>query len=365
MAKAPKVAIVHDWLVGGGAERVVQALHEMYPDAPIYTAFATKEWRDKLDGKVVTGYLQHLGFMRRAIPFLITHWFSHLNLSGYDLVISSSGNGGAKAVRVPEGTTHVCYCHAPTHYYWRHSKQYLENPGFGVLNPLARVVLRVLLKPLRAADLKASKRPDYYIANSTHTASEIKTYYDRESVVVTPPVDIARFKTTQPNQRHGFVTAGRLVPYKHVDIIVKACNALGLPLTVIGRGPALSSLQALAGPQVAILTDVSDQEMPELLASAEAFIFAAYEDFGITPVEAMACGTPVIAYQKGGALDYVVEGKSGAFFSQQSVKSLMQTIKDFKPGAYDPKAIIKHAEQFSTPQFKASFSHALKQLLGE
>lgn len=364
MAKAPRVAIVHDWLVGGGAERVVQSLHELYPDAPIYTSYSTKEWRDKLDGKVVTGWLQHLGFMRRTIPFLITWWFSRLDLSDYDVVISSSGNGGAKAVRVREGTTHICYCHTPTHYYWRHYQEYVTNPGFGVLNPLARVVLMLLLKPLRAWDLKASKRPDHYIANSSHIQNDIKKYYGRSSAVIHPPVAIERFEKVKSPERHGFITVGRLVPYKRVDLIIQACNELDAPLTVVGRGPELQNLQAIAGPTITFRTDVTDEEMPSVMASAKAFIFAAHEDFGITPVEAMACGTPVIAYKAGGALDYVVEGKTGSFFIEQSPNAIAAAIKKFSRQSFSGSETKKHAQQFSTEHFKAKMAKTLQQLIG-
>ncbi|HLZ14558.1 MAG TPA: glycosyltransferase, partial [Candidatus Saccharimonadales bacterium] len=204
-----KIAIVHDWLYGGGAERVVQELHRMYPEAPIYTSYCSDEWREKLDGKVVTGWLQYLGRIRKLIPFLRIWWFTRLDLSGYDLVISSSGNGEAKGVQVPKGTLHICYCHAPTHFYWRHYKQYLKNPGFGVFNPLVRLALRLLIGPLRAWDYKAAQRPDYFIANSTHTRDEIKTFYGRDAEVIQPPIDIARFLHAGTAKRQGFVTASR------------------------------------------------------------------------------------------------------------------------------------------------------------
>ncbi|HSX31895.1 MAG TPA: glycosyltransferase, partial [Candidatus Saccharimonadales bacterium] len=203
---AKNVAIVHDWLVGGGAERVVQELHKMYPDAPIYTSYATDEWKQRLDGKVVTGYLQHWPFskLRKYLTVLRIWWFGSLDLSAYDLVISSTGNGEAKGIRVPNGT-HVCYCHSPTHFYWRHYNQYLKNPGFGLFNPLVRVSLRLLVGPLRKWDLRASKRPDYFVANSTHIQKDIQTYYGRDSVVVHPPVDISRFTPAPAKDRKGFI----------------------------------------------------------------------------------------------------------------------------------------------------------------
>jgi glycosyltransferase involved in cell wall biosynthesis len=350
-----RVAIVHDWLIGGGAEQVVLELHRMFPDAPIYTSYCSNEWRQKLDGKVVTGILQRwpLSKLRKYIPPLRIWWFSRLDLSGYDLVISSAGNGEAKGIRVPEGTKHICYCHAPTHFYWRHYDKYLKHPGFGIFDPLARLGLRLLVRPLRKWDLKASQRPDGFIANSSHTKSEIKKYYDRDSVVIYPPVDTERFMSAAKNKdRHGFVTMGRLAPYKHTDIIVRACTELNLPLKVIGRGPELGRLKRLAGPSVTFLTDVSDTEMPDQLASAEAFLFAAYEDFGVAPVEAMATGTPVIAYKAGGALDYVEEGKTGEFFGEQTEESLIKVLEQFKHKRFSSESISGTTKEFSTEMFR-------------
>lgn len=351
-----KVAIVHDWLVGGGAERVVYELHQMFPDAPIYTSYCTDEWRKRLDNKVVTGFLQRWPFskLRKYVGVLRIWWFTHLDFSGYDLVISSSGNGEAKGIRTPKNVPHVCYCHAPTHYYWRHYDQYLKRPGFGVFDPLARLGLRILVGPLRKWDLRASKRPDFYIANSTHTQAEIKTYYGRDSVVIQPPIDIDRFAAKSDKQptRKGYVTAGRQTPYKKTDLIVAACTKLNLPLTVIGRGPEHDRLVAMAGPSVIFPENVSDEEMPKYMSSAKAFLFAAYEDFGVTPVEALASGTPVIAYRKGGALDYVVPGKTGVFFDEQSVESLVEAIGSFEKLSLKESAARAKAEEFSPQNFQ-------------
>lgn len=200
-----KVAIVHDWLVGGGAELVVEQLHELYPEAPIYTSYATREWRNRLDGMVRTGWLQPLGRLRKFIPLLRIWWFTHLDLSGYDLVISSSG-AEAKGIKVPMGTIHINYCHAPTHYYWSRYDEYMRRPGFGKLDWLARIGLRLLVAPLRKWDYAAAQRPDHIIANSRHIQSEIKKYYDRDSKVIHPPVYLERFQKPQNQKlkRNGF-----------------------------------------------------------------------------------------------------------------------------------------------------------------
>lgn len=367
MAKQPRVAIVHDWLVGGGAERVVLELHKLYPDAPIYTSYCTPEWRQKLDNKVVTGFLQKwpFGKLRKFLPVLRIWWFTHLDLSDFDIVISSSGNGEAFGVRTPKSTTHICYCHSPTHYYWRHYDAYLQSPGFGVFNPLARFGLRLLVGPLRAWDLKASKRPDYYIANSKHIQADIKTYYGRDSVVIHPPIDVERFMPTAPsaNARKGFVIAGRQVPQKRFELAILACNKLNLPLTVIGKGPEHAALKKIAGPTIAFAGYVPDSEMPGYFARAEAFIFPSYEDFGIVPIEAMAAGTPVIAFNAGGALDYVTEGKTGILFNEQSVASLCEALERFRAMSFDHQAISKSATSFSPEVFDTRFTQFITNVM--
>lgn len=357
-----KVAIVHDWLVGGGAERVVEALHKLYPEASIYTSYCSDEWRQRLDGKVVTGFLQHWPWskLRKYIGVLRIWWFARLDLRGYDVVISSTGNGEAKGITVPKGTTHICYCHSPVHYYWRRYDQYTREPGFGMFDPLARLGLRVLAGPLRRWDLQAAEGPDYFIANSTLIQGDIKKYYGRDSVVIFPPIAVERFNRHPAGgtKRHGFLTVGRQTPYKRTDIVVEACTRLNLPLTVIGRGPENGRLRKLAGPSVTFLITADDEAVASQMAQAEAFLFASLEDFGVTPVEALAAGTPVIAYKAGGALDYVQEGKTGAFFADQTVDSLCAALQRFRSeGAYDHHFIQQYAaEHFSPAVFNKSLT---------
>lgn len=364
-----RVAIVHDWLIGGGAERVVYELHRLYPEAPIYTSYCSDEWRRKLDGKVVTGYLQYWPFskLRKILQLARIQWFESLDFSGYDLVISSSGNGEAMGVKAGSkfhaGQTHICYCHTPTHFYWRHYDTYMANFGLGVFNPMARLSLRLLLKPLRKWDYQAAQRPDSIIANSTHIQADIKQYYDRDSTVIFPPVDVKRFQNPDrpaDATRHGFVTVGRQVPQKHTDIVVQACTKLNLPLTVIGRGPEHTSLVRLAGPSITFKAIANDEEVAQALASAEGFIFAALDDFGITPIEAMAAGTPVIAYQAGGALDYVEPAITGEFFGEQTAESLAAILTTFDATSYDAAAIRQRAERFSSQNFRQQIINVLK-----
>ncbi|HET9174696.1 MAG TPA: glycosyltransferase [Candidatus Saccharimonadales bacterium] len=361
MAEPKKVAIVCDWLLGtGGAERVVLELHRMYPEAPIYTSqydagskiWYGGEWFQEAD--VRTGWLQRLPkSLKKFLPVLRAWYFSHLDLSDYDLVISCSG-AEAKAAKTGPSTLHICYCHAPTHYYWSRYDEYLAHPGFGRLDFLARFGLKVLVEPLRRWDRSAGKNPDVMLTNSTHTQAMIKKYYRRESVVVAPPVDTARFKPTgTPEPRHGFVTAGRQTPYKRIDLAVAACSQLNVPLIVIGNGPEHQKLTKLAGRSVTFLTNVSDEDIVRHFQTAQAFIFPTnVEDFGITAVEAMAAGTPVIAYAKGGPLDYIVPNKTGLLYEKQTVESLVQTLESFNPARFDSQAIVGAAQAFSVSAFR-------------
>lgn len=343
-----KIAIVTDWIYGGGGERVVEEVHKLYPEAPIYTSYCSDEWRQRLDGKVITGYLQRAPFrqLRKFLPLLRQWWFRGLNLSEFDLVISITGNGEAKFARAKNGK-HISYCHTPVHFYWRHYNDYIKNPGF---RPkwLARLGLWLLVKPLRKRDYAAAQKVDYFIANSTHIKKDIKKFYGRDAATIFPPVDVKRFMDAkQPSKRSGFVTMGRQVPLKRTDIIVRACKQLGVSLTVIGNGPEHSRLVGMTGPTIHFKTDVSSEDMPAELASAEAFLFASFEDFGIAPVEALAAGTPVIAFKAGGALDYVVPGKTGEFFEKQTVESLVETLNSFESKKYKTEKLKATAKNFS------------------
>ncbi len=358
-----KVAIVHDWLIGGGAERVVLELHRMYPDAPIYTSYSTPEWRERLDNKVITGYLQCWPFskIRKFIPFLRIWWFSRLNLKGFDLIISSSG-AEAKGINPPKRTPHIAYIHAPTHYYWSRYDEYMKRPGFGALDPLARIGLKFLVRPLRRWDFKAAQKPDYIIANSSYTQTGIMQYYQRKSVVVHPPIETERFKDTNDTPRTGFVITGRQTPYKRVDLAVQACTLLGLPLTVVGDGPDNHRLRSMAGPSVTFTGYVSDNELVKLIANAEAFLFPGVDDFGIAPVEALAAGTPVIAYKAGGALDYITP-VTGTFFNEQTPESLAEALKAFNSANYTADDIKKVSETFSTNHFQKNITTAVNNVL--
>ena len=365
-----KAAIVCDWLLGtGGGERVVLELHHLYPKAPIYTSQydpAPKLWfGDKWfeDADVRTGWLQKLPkSLKKFLPVLRAWYFSRLDLSKYDLVISASG-AEAKFVKVREDAVYISYIHAPTHYYWSRYEDYLKNPGFGFFDPLARLGLKVLVGPMRRWDYKAAQRPDHLIANSNYTKEQIKKYYDRDSTVIHPPVDTERFKGhgKPAQERHGFVTAGRQTPYKKIDLAVEAATQLKVPLTVIGRGPEHRWLKKIAGRNVTFLTKVSDEEMPERIGGAKAFIFPGVDDFGIIAVEAMAAGTPVIAHKAGGALDYVNKS-TGVYFNEQTSESLAKAIDTFDKKSFSHSRIASQAEKFSPEVFQKSINDFITRL---
>ncbi len=362
-----RVAIVCDWLVGGGAEKVVLELHKMFPEAPIYASYASKGWRNKLDDKVKTGVLQYWPFskLRKYIPFLRILYFTTLKLKNYGIIISSSG-AEAKGVKTRENQTHIAYIHAPTHYYWGRYDEYLKNPGFGKFDWLARFGLKALIGPLRKWDYKAAQRADYIIANSTHTAVQIKKYYGRNASVIHPPIDTDRFaipteKHGLPNVRKGFVITGRQTPYKRVDLAVQACTDLNVPLIVIGNGPDHKKLEKIAGKTVTFLTKVTDRELPHYLQSAEAFIFPGVDDFGIAAVEALAAGTPVIAYKAGGALDYI-NTKTGIFFKSQTADALVDAIQESQTKKYSQEKIQAEAQRFSIHSFSKNLSEYIQDI---
>lgn len=354
--KTPKVAIVTDWLTNvGGAERVLLAIHEMYPDAPIYTSKYDKKGIDWFkDADVRTGWLQIFPTgMRRFLSPLRQLYFSHLNLKDYDLVISVTG-AEAKAVKAKK---HICYCHVPTQYYWQMYDDYIKNPGFGFLNPLARLGLRLFVKPLRKRDYIAAKSPDEIVTISRYAAEQIKKYYDRSSTIIHPPVNVEKFSKAknQKTSRHGFITTSRQVTWKRLDLAIKACLMTGDKLTIIGEGPEHENLKKLAGtsPLISFYPRMSQKDLETYLCQAEGYLFPSLEPFGIAPVEALATGCPVIAYGKGGALDYIKPGKNGLLFEPQTAEALADKIREFKTIKLATSAEIeKTAEPFSEEHFK-------------
>ncbi len=351
---SPKVAIVHDWLTNiAGAEKVVLALHKAFPDAPIYTSVHNSDKTPEFaNADIRTSFLQRIPLARtkhQLFPTLRTVAFESFDLSEYDVVISSASAEAKGVITRPE-TLHICYLHTPTRYYWSDYARYRQDTGFGLLSPLVRLVMPGLVEKMRLWDFAAAQRPDRFVANSTYVAQRTNKYYRRHADVIYPPVSTERFSIHQGPKR-GFVTLSRLVPYKKVDLAVQACTQLGLPLTVIGDGSEMERLKAMAGPTITFAGRLGDKEVARTIAESSAFIFCAEEDFGIVPLEAMACGVPVIAYGKGGALETVVDGKTGTFFTEQTVEALMEVLKTFDPAEYKAEEVKAHAERFNEQVF--------------
>lgn len=365
MAHKLKVALVHDWLVDfGGAERLLLALRALYPAAPIFTAFydATKLPQFQ-DAQIQTSYLQKIPFAKERHRFFLPFMpaaIEQFDLSAFDLVISSTSSGCAKGVLTSSKTTHICYCHNPSRVLWDRCQAYLKlhQPNF-----LLRKLLPRQLTKLRIWDRVAADRVDYFLANSNFVAQRIRKYYQREAEVIYPPVETAKFLPSGEPPRDYFLAIGRLVPYKRFDLIVAAANKLKLNLRVVGTGPELARLQALAGPTVRFLGQVSESLLRKMCAECQALIFPQVEDFGLTPVEVNASGRPVIAFAQGGACESLLPNKTGVFFPQQEVGSLVQAIEHLRKRHWNARVLAKQAARFDSRHFQAQISAFVERVM--
>ncbi len=347
------LAIVHDWLNQiGGAEDVLAQMHELYPRAPIYTSIYAPEKMPATmqDWDVRTTWMEKLpGIHDHHQPYLPFYplAFGGVDLSAYDVVLSNK-SGFCHGVKVRPDAKHIDYCLTPTRYVWM-PDAYLQREGFGKAVELG---VKPLTAWLRRWDYRAAQRVTHFVAISTEVQQRIRRYYHRESIIIFPPVDTHRFQPNgQPPERFFFVLS-RLIPYKRIDLAVRACNQAGCKLVVAGSGRDREALEAIAGPNISFLGRVSNEEAADLMARCQAFIFPGLEDFGITPLQAQAAGRPVIAYSAGGALDTVIPGVTGEFFAEQSVEALAAALADFDPGRYDPAACRANAERFSNERFR-------------
>lgn len=350
-----KVALVHDWLTNlGGGERVLAAFSEAYPDAPIYTSVYNPTDIDLFKkNNIRTSFLQNWPLAKKKhqlFPMLRTLAFESFDFSEYDVVLSSS-SAEAKGIITPTETIHISYIHTPTRYYWSGYEQYLQSPGLGVFSPVAKLVLPRVVSKMRRWDFAAAQRPNILIANSTTVQDRILKYYQRTSQVIAPPVDFDRFRQASAEPKDYYLVVSRLIPYKRVDLAVKACSELNKELVVVGNGTELKSLQKIAGPSVRFVENATDKAVTQYYMDCKAFIMTAYEDFGITPVEAMAAGRPVIAYGEGGAVDTIISGKTGLFYENQTIESLKKAIELFEQCSYSSRYIKDHAEKFSKKHF--------------
>ena len=360
-----RVAIVHDWLnQRGGAEVVLEALVEMYPQAPIYTSMYWPQAmpQEYCSWDIHTSFMNRLPFVKRYHqPFLPLYplAFEGFDFAGYDLVISNK-SGFCHGIITSPDTLHICYCLTPTRFLWDYPG-YVQREG---LRRLARLALPPFLNYLRVWDRAAADRADHFIAISRTVQRRIAKYYRRDSIVIQPPVDTSRYAPSDSHDDY-FLIVSRLIPYKRIDLAVRAFNELGLPLVVIGDGRDGDSLRALARSNIEFLGHVPDEKINDYFARCRAFIFPGQEDFGIAPVEAQAAGRPVIAYAAGGALDTVREGVTGAFFYDHTPEALIEVIQEFDETGYDPAVIRRHAERFDKRVFKESLSAFIEEKVAE
>ncbi len=351
-----KIALVHDFFTQfGGAERVLKVFSDMYPDAPIYVLAKDQKLVDEfLPGrKVIPSFLQDWPGMPKTFKYYLSFLpkaIESFDLSGFDVVLSDS-SAYAKGVITKPPTKHVCYLHSPTRYLTSDKDEYIANAPIP-FPVLGRPVVKMIIKGLQKWDLQASKRPDVMIANSNYIAERTQKYYGRTpDEVIFPPVDTEKFKIAAQISDYWLVL-GRNEPYKRTDLAIKAANELGLKLKVVGGGTKIKELQEIAGPTIEFLGRVTDNELADLYAHAIGLIFPPKEDAGITPLEAMASGRPVVAYGEGGALESIKPGASGEFFAEQTVESLVSVLKNFDHTKYDPQKIREHAMRFDVEQFK-------------
>lgn len=349
------VAFVHDWLVTlGGADRVLLALHRVFPRAPVFTSLYTPKQLPEdfrfMDVRTswlqrVPGALEHHRWLIPLMPLAVRSF----DLREYDLVISSS-HSCAKAARVREGALHICYCHTPMRYAWDRRGDYLN-----AFSAWARPIASTALSFLQGWDVRTAHDVHHFVANSEFVAGRIRAYYQRAATVIHPPVDVSFFtpgNDAQPNGDQFFLLVSRLVPYKRVELAIDAFNRLGRRLVIVGDGPEARRLKAMAGATIQFAGTVSDAALRGYYRRCSALIFPGIEDFGLTPVEAQACGRPVIAYGEGGVLESVRDGVTGLFFRDPTPQSLVEAVREFERRRFDQDEIRRHAETFSSQRFE-------------
>jgi len=346
-----KVAIVADWLTSrGGAEKVVEAFAEIFPKAPIYTSIIDESKFPKLAKRTIGSFLNKYPWAKKKYRMYLP-WmpqaFESFDLSEYDVVLSSA-HSCAKGIITSTDTLHISYCHSPMRYAWDGSHEYIDKyPWPSILKRLGKMYL----SKLRMWDRLAADRVDVFVGNSNYIKNRIKKYYKSDAAVIYPFVIEDRFNISE-NEDDYYLASGRLIQYKRFDLVVDAFNENGKKLVVLGTGQMLEELKKRAKPNIEFRGYVSNKELATRFSEAKALIFPQIEDFGIIPLEAMASGTPVIAFAKGGALETVVDKKTGMFFDKQTPESLNKAIKKFEKMKFDKKEIRKHALKFSKSRFK-------------
>lgn len=361
-----KVALVHDFLIqDGGAERTILALHELYPEAPIFTLFHDPEQAHPSfkQLRIEPSSLNRLPFAPRHYQWylpLMAPTIEHLDLNQFDLIISSSSSF-AKGVIAPPGALHICYCHTPTRFLWQERVGYLNE----LQRPkLIKWFLPAYLHHLRQWDRMAAERPDVFVTNSLTSQARIRRYYHRDATVIHPPVDIQHIPLSLHPGSY-WLAGGRLVSYKRFDLVVRAFTKLNLPLKIYGEGPEWSRLKRLAGSRTEFLGHVDEKTKIELYQHAIGYLHPQLEDFGITAVEAMAAGKPVIAYGKGGAMETVIPGVTGQYFHVQCWEDIANAVIRFDPSIYHRERIRQHAEQFSKIRFQEQMKTFIQETLAQ
>ncbi|MDP1620119.1 MAG: glycosyltransferase [Candidatus Moranbacteria bacterium] len=349
-----KIALVHDYLVQvGGAEKVLECFTEVFPDAPIHTlVYDKKLMHGFFEGKDIrTSFLQNIPFSRkkhRVFPQFMPMAIEQFDFSGYDVVLSDSSSFAKGIITGPE-TLHICYIHTPMRFAWDDCQKYTEDFYFP---SIIKRFIPLVMNYVRIWDRVSADRPDKIIANSKFIARRIKKYYKRDSIVLNPPIDIARFYASE-NHGDYFLLVGRFMAYKKLDLVVQAFNRTGLQLKIIGRGPEYQKLKEMAKGNIEFLGRVSDEELPGYYARCRAFIFPQEEDFGIVAIEAMASGRPIIAFRGGDIPEHIEEGKTGLFFEEQTAQAIIEAVGKFNDADYDPAYIRGQAEKFDKSLFKA------------
>lgn len=361
MIENKKVAITHDHLFQiGGAENVLLQFHKMFPESPIYTLICNRRSKEFLKGcNIITSSIQKIPgatkFFKWFLIFMPKAWES-FDLSKYDIILSST-SAFAKGINKPKNAVHFCYCHTPTRYLWSDMKEYVDDlkaPKF------IKFFLINVLEKMKHWDFKKAQEVDYFIANSKFVSDRIKKYYKRDSKIIYPPVDTEKCYSDSKKEDY-YVIVSRLRPYKKVDLAIKAFNQLKLPLKIIGGGEYIDYLKSISKSNIEFLGEVSDDIKYKYLSKAKAFIHPQEEDFGISAVEAMASGCPVIAYGSGGALETVINGETGVFFEEQNWESLAEAILDFSNKSFDYDFIKNHAEKFNSQRFRDEIKNYIEE----
>ncbi|TVY09791.1 glycosyltransferase [Paenibacillus cremeus] len=360
-----KIALVHDYLNQyGGAERVLECFMDMFPDSPVFTVISdlNKMPQRFKEADIRSSFIQNIPFSKNQYKKMLTLFpiaVEQMDLRGYDLVLSSS-SAFAKGIITRADQIHVCYCHTPMRYIWDLYHQYMDE----ISNPVFRTVLPYMLHKIRIWDQMNAQRVDRFISNSHNVARRIQKYYNRESQVIHPPVSFSHLREASSSEDF-FLIVSRLIPYKRIDLVIEAFNKLNRPLVIIGDGYDRNRLMKMAGPHIQMLGYQSDAVIQEYYAKCKAFILAGEEDFGITPLEAQAHGKPVIAFGKGGALETVVEGKTGLFFREQTIESLIEAITKLEMLIINSKQIHMHAMSFNEDRFKVEIRNFINTTIRE